>query len=105
PWCRRCCQAAALKTVGPSHTIGNVGRPYWLCTRCRKFFHFADLRGIQPTNPHCDCPEWNYWGRKFKPSRLQITGPWGIKRGALFYSCAMGKCGYWEEKYDEEGNQ
>jgi len=73
----------------PENPNGNDGRPYYLCvsSTCKKFVCFADMRGIHPDNPLCDCDQL---------SRLQFTNPRpGVYGRLVFFSCALGRCGWW----------
>ncbi|RAK73136.1 uncharacterized protein BO72DRAFT_248397 [Aspergillus fijiensis CBS 313.89] len=98
PPCRRCNAITSQYIVSENNENGNAGRPYYRCHHCGTFACFADLRGVHPDNPACDCE-----GQL--PCRLQVASQ-NDRRcfpGALFYTCAVGGCNYFQRLEDENG--
>ncbi|PYI17873.1 hypothetical protein BO99DRAFT_462492 [Aspergillus violaceofuscus CBS 115571] len=96
-----CCRGNAITsqyTVSETNENGNAGRPYYRCDHCGSFACFADLRGVHPDNPPCDCE-----GQL--PCRLQVASQ-NDRRcfpGVLFYTCAVGRCNYFSRVEDGDG--
>ncbi|KAI0467180.1 hypothetical protein F4859DRAFT_278924 [Xylaria cf. heliscus] len=85
--CRICRSPAVWAITQPTNINGNAGRPYFRCPPCDKFLAFDDKRGIEETNPLCDCGE---------PSRRDLSGYRSKVPGRLFYTCSNGDCGYFD---------
>ncbi|RAL16625.1 uncharacterized protein BO97DRAFT_309144, partial [Aspergillus homomorphus CBS 101889] len=98
PLCRDCDAPTTLYTVSETNENGNAGRPYYRCDQCGSFTCFADMRGVHPENPACDC-DGNF------SCRLQVAGrnDRSLRPGALFYTCAVGQCRFFQRVEDENG--
>ena len=99
PKCNRCYAGHEFMTghiCRNNNPNGNAGRSYVKCGVCTKFIAFADLRGITP-GVLCFCKE---------AARSQVAGRNKVKttsRG-IHYVCASGRCRFYGEARDEDGN-
>ncbi|KAI0895788.1 hypothetical protein F4806DRAFT_69859 [Annulohypoxylon nitens] len=91
PECRSCRIAGIMKITCKSNVNGNAGRPYYSCPKCEKFIVFADELGNCTGNPQCDCR---------LSSKRSVAGLDSSQPGRGFFSCRVGKCGFF--KWDEE---
>lgn len=96
PSCRRCGGPGTRHITRASNRNGNARRPFVRCTPCSEFITFTDDRGIDPTNPKCDC------GR---PSRRQLTGKDKAVPRAIHFVCSEGRCDFYSEGVDERGGR
>lgn len=101
PACRFCNWIPKYRsTVKPDNPNGNLGRPYYICIRCKSkdrrapWVHEAgwitwdDDRGMHESNPQCDCG----W-----VSRQDRAGVDSSRPGMGFWTCATGACGYYSK--------
>lgn len=88
PRCRRCKHPTSKTVVYPASSIGNGGRPYYRCNRCRLFSCFGDMRGVHASNPKCHCSLHRH-------SRAVLRKKWDAVIGgrAIRFRCAVGQCG------------
>lgn len=97
PPCRRCRGPGTRHITRASNRNGNARRPFVKCaSSCGKFISFTDERGIDPSNPGCDC------GR---PSRRQITGRDKAVPRAIHFVCSEGRCDFYSEGVDGSGDR
>lgn len=93
--CHNCNRPATLRITSPRNPNGNAGRPYFACRTCQRessWVCWADTRGIEPTNPCCDCD---------LPSRQDRIGSnKGCMAGRGFWTCSTGRCGFYSEHED-----
>lgn len=94
--CHRCGGPSTSRTTSALNRNGNANRPYIRCIPCRKFITFTDDRGLDPNNPPCGC------GR---PSRRQLTGRRKEVPRAIYFVCREGRCGFYMEYFDDEGER
>jgi predicted RNA-binding protein YlxR (DUF448 family) len=99
PSCPRCGCKASRKTVSPHNPNGNVGRPYYICIKCKTnreckvskieygkgWISWDDDRGVHPSNRSCDCRIM---------CRQDRAGKYSSCPGRGFWTCAIGSCGY-----------
>jgi hypothetical protein len=98
PRCRFCDATTERRTISPYNTNRNAGRPMYECGQCGEFACFGDMRGVQESNPMCDC-------EGDMPSRVLVSGP---KKGrsksrTIYYGCAVGECDYLEQVRADSG--
>ncbi|KAI1822986.1 hypothetical protein F4861DRAFT_352381 [Xylaria intraflava] len=87
PKCGFCGAYSESAIVMWDNPNGNANRPYFKCSKCKRFLVFRDWRGIDPENPVCCC---GYI------SRRGVTGVKNAKPGRLFYTCVAGDCDFFE---------
>jgi hypothetical protein len=94
--CRVCGHEGIYKRVSNKNANGNAGRPYYQCGSCYTFLTFWDGRGMDFSNPFCECGE---------PSRRQINGyDHSVPRG-IHYVCNEGICFFYMEERNSYGEQ
>lgn len=84
-----CSKSTKKLFVEPENPNGNAGRPYYSCPDCNRFVCFGDMRGIHLSNPEC-------WCGGFQLSRLQVSGEKRKVPRALYYTCALGQCNFFD---------
>lgn len=82
--------------VSASSPNGNARRPFVRCDPCSEFMGFTDDRGIDPSNPACDCGQ---------PSRMQVTGVDHAVPRAVHFACVEWRCNYYSDLLDEKGGR
>lgn len=98
PRCRFCNTTTERRTISPYNRNGNAGRPMYECGQCGEFACFGDMRGVQESNPMCDC-------EGDVRTRVVVSGPrtGRLNWRTIYYVCAVGECYYLEQVTADSG--
>lgn len=96
PTCLFCNGSTRRFIVRYNNENGNAGRSYHKCADCGHFACFGDMRGVHAGNVKCGCN---------RPSRLQAAGRTAQVPGALHFTCAAGRCKFFNWVWTKQDGQ